>query len=76
MADIRVVREKRRSMGWIWVVVLLLVLAAVAYWLWSTGRLNDMTGGRTPPPAAGTTGAAPSLPPSVASALHAPSRAA
>jgi hypothetical protein len=44
VAEIRVVREKRGGMGWLWAVLLLLALAAVAYWLWSTGRLADLTG--------------------------------
>ena len=44
-------------MGWLWVVLLLLVLAAVAYWLWSTGRLGGLTG--EPAPAPATTQPAP-----------------
>ena len=51
MAEIRVVREKRRGMGWLWAVLLLLALAAVAYWLWSTGRLDGLTGQADPAPA-------------------------
>ncbi|HYD51920.1 MAG TPA: hypothetical protein VEA99_04810 [Gemmatimonadaceae bacterium] len=63
MADIRVVREKRRGMGWLWVVLLLLVLAAVAYWLWSTGRLAGvLPRDSQPAPAAGQPAPSSSIP--------------
>ena len=57
MAEIRVVPEKRRGLGWLWVVLLLLVLAGVAYWLWSSGRLGGAPGADRAP--ATTTGQAP-----------------
>jgi len=65
VAEIRVVREKRGGMGWLWVVLLLLVLAGVGYWLWSTGRLGGTT-----------TGASPDTTRTSEAPLHAPSSAA
>jgi drug/metabolite transporter (DMT)-like permease len=43
MAEIRV-EPKRTSRAWIWVLLLLLVVAGAAYYLWSTGMLG--TGAR------------------------------
>lgn len=70
MADIRVVKEKRGGMGWLWMLLLLLVLAGVAYWLWSTGRLGgaEPAAPATPAP---TTGALPTdLLPALAGAVR------
>ena len=53
MADIRVVRDRKRGLGWLWAVLLLLVVLGVAYWLWSTGRLGGTSPADTP---AATTG--------------------
>jgi hypothetical protein len=39
MAEIRV-EPKRASRAWIWVVLLLALVAGVAYYLWSTGMLG------------------------------------
>jgi hypothetical protein len=41
MAEIRVERAPKRRMGWLWLLVILLLLAA-AWYLWATG----MIGGR------------------------------
>ncbi len=40
MAEIRVER-KRGTPAWIWVVLVLVVLAAIAVYLWQTGALNS-----------------------------------
>jgi hypothetical protein len=45
MAEIRV-QERQKSRGWVWVVLLLLVLAAVLYFLWASGTFS--TAGVTP----------------------------
>jgi hypothetical protein len=74
VAEIRVVREKRGGMGWLWVVLLLLVLAGVAYWLWSTGRLGGNGTGATTRP--DTTSEAPMRTPSSAALLDQLTRAA
>jgi len=74
VAEIRVVREKRGGMGWLWVVLLLLVLAGVAYWLWSTGRLGGNTTGTTTRP--DTTSEAPMRTPSSTALLDQLTRAA
>jgi len=75
VAEIRVVREKRGGLGWLWVVLLLLVLAGVAYWLWSTGRLGGTT--RETSPSTTTTSEAPLLrAPSSAAQLDLLTRAA
>lgn len=74
VAEIRVVRDKRGGMGWLWVVLLLLVLAGVAYWLWSTGRLGGTTTGTKVSP--DTTSEAPLRAPSSATLLDQLTRAA
>jgi hypothetical protein len=51
MAEIRV-EPKRRSMGWVWGILLVLVLAAIAYFFFN-GGLPDGT--------AATPGAGPSV---------------
>ena len=74
VAEIRVVREKRGGMGWLWVVLLLLALAGVAYWLWSTGRLGGTT--RDTPPSPTTTSEAPTGAPTFTALLDPLTRAA
>lgn len=48
MAEIHVEERKRGSMGWLWLLVILIVLALVGWWLWQSGML----GGTTEPVAA------------------------
>jgi UPF0716 family protein affecting phage T7 exclusion len=40
MAEIRVERVRKRSLGWLWALLLVLVLAVVGWYLWSTGHLG------------------------------------
>lgn len=42
MAEIHV-EKKRGSMGWLWLLVLLIVLALVGWWLWQSGMLGTTT---------------------------------
>lgn len=43
MAEIHVEQKKRGSMGWVWMLVLLIVLALVGWWLWQSGMLSGAT---------------------------------
>lgn len=43
MAEIRVEPKRGRSLAWLWVLIALVIIAAVAWWLWSTGRLSGAT---------------------------------
>jgi hypothetical protein len=40
MAEIRVERTPKRGLGWLWALLLVLLLAAVAWYLWSTGTFG------------------------------------
>lgn len=40
MAEIHVEQKRGSSMKWLWVLVLLIVLALVAWWLWQSGMLG------------------------------------
>lgn len=40
MAEIHVEERKRGSMGWLWLLVILIVLALVGWWLWQSGMLG------------------------------------
>jgi UPF0716 family protein affecting phage T7 exclusion len=51
MAEIRVERVQKRGLGWLWALLLVLLVAAVAWYLWSTGHL----GARSVGPAADST---------------------
>lgn len=42
MAEIHV-EKKRGSMGWLWMVVLLIALALLGWWLWQSGMLGTAT---------------------------------
>lgn len=42
MAEIHV-EKKRGSMGWLWFLVLLIVLALLGWWLWQSGMLGGAT---------------------------------
>jgi hypothetical protein len=42
MAEIRVEREPRRRMGWLWLLVIVLLLAA-AWYLWANGFIGTKT---------------------------------
>jgi hypothetical protein len=37
MAEIRVERVRKRGLGWLWTLLLVLLLAAVAWYLWANG---------------------------------------
>lgn len=37
MAEIRVERVQKRGLGWLWALLLVLVLAAIAWYLWTNG---------------------------------------
>lgn len=41
MAELRVEPGRGRNLAWVWIMLLALLVAAVAYWLWSTGRLTS-----------------------------------
>lgn len=51
MAEIRVERIPKRGLGWLWALLLVLLLAAVAWYLWANGHL----GARSASPAADST---------------------
>ncbi len=40
MAEIHVERKQGSSMKWVWVLVLLIVLALIGWWLWQSGMLG------------------------------------
>ncbi|MGH7443883.1 MAG: hypothetical protein ACREKM_03360 [Longimicrobiales bacterium] len=42
MAEIHV-EKKRGSMGWLWMLVLLIALALLGWWLWQSGMLGGAT---------------------------------
>jgi len=42
MAEIHVERKQGSSMNWLWVLVLLIVLALIGWWLWQSGMLGDV----------------------------------
>ncbi|HEU5208888.1 MAG TPA: hypothetical protein VFU06_05700 [Longimicrobiales bacterium] len=50
MAEIHVERKQGSSMKWLWVLVLLIVLALIGWWLWQSGMLGgtDTDTTRTP----------------------------
>lgn len=48
MAEIRV-QERQKSRAWVWVVLLLIVLAAVLYFLWASGTFSTASAGPTAP---------------------------
>jgi hypothetical protein len=37
MAEIRVERTPKRGLGWLWALLIVLLLAAIAWYLWSNG---------------------------------------
>jgi hypothetical protein len=45
MAEIRVERVQKRGLGWLWALLLVLLLAAVAWYLWANGYFGVRTGG-------------------------------
>lgn len=47
MAEIHV-EKKRGSMGWLWLLILLIVLALVGWWLWQSGMVGGGTEEVTP----------------------------
>jgi predicted negative regulator of RcsB-dependent stress response len=47
MAEIHV-EKKRGSMVWLWVLILLIVLALVGWWLWQSGMLGGAVDAVTP----------------------------
>jgi hypothetical protein len=51
MAEIRVERVQKRGLGWLWALLLVLLLAAVAWYLWANGYF----GARSTSPAADST---------------------
>jgi hypothetical protein len=40
MAEIHVERVRKRGLGWLWALLLILLLAAVAWYLWANGYLG------------------------------------
>ena len=40
MAEIRLERERKRGLGWLWGLLLLLIIAAVVWYLWSHGYIG------------------------------------
>lgn len=48
MAEIRVEPVRKRGLGWLWALVLVLVLAAVAWYLWTNGYLGARAAGSAP----------------------------
>ena len=48
MAEIRVERTPKRGLGWLWALLLVLVLAAVAWYLWSNGYFGGAQPATTP----------------------------
>ena len=48
MAEIRVERTPKRGLGWLWALLLVLLLAAVAWYLWSNGHFGGQPGTTTP----------------------------
>jgi hypothetical protein len=51
MAEIRVERVRKRGLGWLWALLLVLLLAAVAWYLWTNGYF----GARSASPATDST---------------------
>jgi hypothetical protein len=51
MAEIRVERVKKGGLGWLWALLLVLLLAALAWYLWANGYF----GARSATPAADST---------------------
>jgi hypothetical protein len=45
MAEIRLERERKRGLGWLWGLLLLLVIAAVVWYLWSRGYIGGSGAG-------------------------------
>jgi hypothetical protein len=43
MAEIRVEREPKRGLGWLWALLLVLLLAAGAWYLWTNGYFGTRT---------------------------------
>jgi hypothetical protein len=43
MAEIRVERAQKRGLGWLWALLLVLLLAAVAWYLWANGYFGVRT---------------------------------
>ena len=43
MAEIRVEREPKRGLGWLWALLLVLLLAAGAWYLWTNGYFGART---------------------------------
>jgi hypothetical protein len=41
MAEIRLEREPKRGLGWLWALLLVLLIAAVAWYLWSHGYVGS-----------------------------------
>ena len=37
MAEIRVERVRKRGLGWLWALIILLLVVAIAWYLWSNG---------------------------------------
>lgn len=58
MAEIRVAPTTGRSRAWLWLLVLLVVVAAVVYWLYASGNVR-LGSTRADSTNAGATAAAP-----------------
>jgi hypothetical protein len=76
MAEIRIERARKRGLGWLWGLLLILVLAAVAWYLWSQGYLGGHAAGRTDStrPDSTRTGFAPAAPQLYGVAVATPTR--
>ena len=45
MAEIRVERVQKRGLGWLWALLLVLLLAAVVWYLWANGHIGARSAG-------------------------------
>ena len=60
MAEIRVAPTAGRSRAWLWLLILLVLIAGLVYWLYASGNLrlgstrNDTTATATAPARSGT----------------------
>jgi ABC-type polysaccharide/polyol phosphate export permease len=61
MAEIRLERERKRGLGWLWALLLVLIIAAVVWYLWSKGYIGGSAAGARPDTT--RTGMIPTSPP-------------
>jgi len=43
MAELRVEPKRGGSLAWLWILIAVVIIAAVGYWLWASGRLPGTT---------------------------------